>query len=678
MADMELPTDSKAAFYTVCLFLAQSGEPHADLGYETQSAAFDAIGVKFGVPKNTVKNERDAFDRFTDSDRNGWNKELAPRLKPTFDTFSGVPRKDLRKLSVAIMSSDWEKLGNEESVAMNETSGHPSSASTSETLPTLPDLAECQRLSKERAAKLNIEQICAPTPDVWKQILTLYKAEMATDKAVVVGSSSMTIETDKGKLLTISSQEFPRCWAVRPYVLGILKYEQKVDELAKVLGFTNRGSGRGKEEIFKKLPSETWESDLNTEDVAAIKDAVKNKLALSANEQERFLKFLTDSKWSGVSKTLERGDWTISAIVGAGGWLANASTRRGELSIALAKSDAFDDLMQISGFNNQSPTPTASPVSVAPLTGGENVIFYGAPGTGKSNRVNDKIRKSGKQPFRTVFHPDLQNSDFFGCLKPQMKGENVRYDFSPGPFMNALAEAYRDRSQPVFLVIEELNRAAAAAVFGDLFLLLDRDPDGEGEYDVSFPSPESEQWFKVHTGLQEQRLKLPSNLFIYATMNSADQGVYPLDTAFRRRWRQEYLPLAYESGPDGDVAYLDATGTRHALSWRVFVELLNSYLTDNQIIDIAEDRLLGQWFVKKNELDGKSIPEKVLLYLWDDLLRHEGRELIFDTSRIKTYGRLALETEKPGRILSDAFLSILNAASDNEQEQAEEPTVDEN
>jgi len=286
-----------------------------------------------------------------------------------------------------------------------------------------------------------------------------------------------------------------------------------------------------------------------------------------------------------------------------------------------------------------------------------------------------KIKAAGKTPYRTVFHPDLQNSDFFGCLKPQMDGKKVRYAFSPGPFMKALAEAYRTPSEPVFLVIEELNRAAAAAVFGDLFLLLDRNDEGKGEYDVNFPSPESEEWFETTTGVAHRELLVPSNLFIYATMNSADQGVYPIDTAFRRRWRQEYLPLDYDKGPDGDVSYVDAANKHHALAWREFVKLLNKHLTSVQTLDIAEDRLLGQWFVKKKELDGKGIPEKVLLYLWDDLLRHEGREQIFDsgtTGKVKTYGDLVIEAAAERRFLSDSFLGKLNAASDVKADQENE------
>lgn len=679
MADLIIPTDSKAALYTVCLLLAQSGNPHLDLGYDNQSAAFESIGAKFGVPKNTVKNIRDTFDRFTDSDRVGWQKdELPPRFKLIFDQHLKSGRADLIELSRKIMNLEWETLVHDVNEEQIDRSAFAVTTSASPAPLTLSDLAESQKVSKQRASKLKTEQVCAPPPDVWEQILTLYKEEMTTDKVVVVGTSSMTIETDKGKQLTISSQEFPRCWAVRPYVLAILMYEKKVEELANVLGFANRSSGRGKDEIFKKLPSKTWEADLSKADVAAIKDAVKNKLALSEIEQERFLKFLADPNWSGVSKTLERGDWALSAIVGAGGWLANASTRRGELSVALAKSDAFDDLMQISGSDDHSPNSSTRFFSDSALTGGENVIYYGAPGTGKSNRINKKIKEAGKKPFRTVFHPDLQNNDFFGCLKPQMDGKKVCYGFSPGPFMKALAEAYREPAEPVFLVIEELNRAAAAAVFGDLFLLLDRDDDGNSEYDVTFPSPESEQWFNTATGTGHEALLLPSNLFIYATMNSADQGVFPIDTAFRRRWRQEYLPLDYRSGPDGDVAYVDATGKKHQLAWREFVKLLNGHLISNQTMEIAEDRLLGQWFVKKIELDGNSIPEKVLLYLWDDLLRHEGRDLIFDTSRIKTYGSLAIETAKTGRILSDAFLAVLNTASEIQTAQSEDPARDDN
>ena len=388
-----------------------------------------------------------------------------------------------------------------------------------------------------------------------------------------------------------------------------------------------------------------------------------------------FDKYLTDevAKTMGGTQSLSAFE-LFSKIVHFSGPEASKRRTYKELNLDAVALERAEKAVAIWKTNSETRAQE-SKGQTGFLIGGENVIFYGAPGTGKSNKVDRVVEAAGKKPFRTVFHPDLQNSDFFGCLKPQMDGENVRYGFSPGPFMKALAEAYRTPGEPVFLVIEELNRAAAAAVFGDLFLLLDRDDDGKGEYDVSFPSPESEEWFETATGLARQEILVPSNLFIYATMNSADQGVYPIDTAFRRRWRQEYLPLDYDKGPDGDVSSVDAAENCHALAWREFVKLLNKHLTSSQTLDIAEDRLLGQWFVKKKELDGKGIPEKVLLYLWDDLLRHEGREHVFDsgaTGKVKTYGDLVIEAAAGRRFLSDSFLGKLNAASDVESDQEDE------
>ena len=126
------------------------------------------------------------------------------------------------------------------------------------------------------------------------------------------------------------------------------------------------------------------------------------------------------------------------------------------------------------------------------VEGAENVIYYGAPGTGKTHTVDQRVE--GRQCVRTVFHPDMQNSDFVGALKPVMQEDKVTYSFSPGPFAEALKMALLNPDKEAHLVIEELNRAPAAAVFGDLFLLLDRQPDGAGKYDVNFPTPEFRAW----------------------------------------------------------------------------------------------------------------------------------------------------------------------------------------
>lgn len=585
MAELTIPSDPKEALNTVCFFLAQSGEPHEELGYKTQLAAFEDIGSKFGVPKHTVRNIRDTFDRHTESDRVGWNTELSEPLKYVFDKLDGAQRYELYKLCHEIMKTKWTSM---------EQNGNP-------VTDRVDHVADTVRFSQKVAENFKIPAF------------SILSESYATTWGFVNG---------RGRAFKLSNDD------LRKTLEEILSAWDIWVSLR--LNVNNRN------------PDETLTQ-------FAARHFSKGAHQVLANDQRRgFLHFISAVAYTAThdslfdegpsSNPLDKEDYEAAL----------------ELVTEIQKNSIR--VSQISEVAEDDAT-----YSRKALTGGENAIFYGAPGTGKSKLVDDKI--AGSKSFRTVFHPDLQNSDFFGCLKPQMLEGNVRYGFAPGPFMQALAAAYISPDEAVYLVVEELNRAAAAAVFGDLFLLLDRDYDGAGEYDVSFPSPESRDWFENETSGSYKSLRLPSNLFIYATMNSADHGVYPIDTAFRRRWRQEYLPLDYNSGPEGNVSYVDSTGKPHRLAWREYVRLLNEHLTGNHILNIAEDRLLGPWFVKAKELHGRGIPEKVLLYLWDDLLRHEGRDHVFDTKVIKTYGALAAKAKDNLRFLSDSFLEVLNAAS---------------
>jgi len=238
-----------------------------------------------------------------------------------------------------------------------------------------------------------------------------------------------------------------------------------------------------------------------------------------------------------------------------------------------------------------------------------------------------------------------------------MNGDKITYSFAAGPFSKALKGALINPKEHHFLVIEELNRAPAAAVFGELFQLLDRVPDtGESSYSIAFPSPESEEWFNDQEEKHFENLFIPGNLTIFATMNSADQGVYPLDTAFRRRWSQQYLPLYSQEPPSGDIEYYNAGKSLEKMTWDKFVRTLNNFLVEE--FDASEDRLLGHWFVRQHELSA-GVPEKILLYLWDDLLRHEDRFLLFNKSAGRTYGQLYQAYKNNTAIFSDRFLSIL-------------------
>lgn len=294
-------------------------------------------------------------------------------------------------------------------------------------------------------------------------------------------------------------------------------------------------------------------------------------------------------------------------------------------------------------------------IEVPRLVGGSNVIRYGAPGTGKSYGIDQEI--AGHRNFRTVFHPTLEQSDFFGSLKPVVVDEKVQYRFVPGPFCLALADALNNPAQRVNLIIEELNRGPAAAIFGDVFLLLDRQANGSGVYDIASPSPEFAQWFDSATGNTDGRVRMPSNLWLLATMNSADQGVFPLDTAFRRRWIQNYEPLDFAHAPHVNFNVVRQGGGSDEIPWRVLAVEINAVLT--QRLTIPEDRLLGPWFVKAEDrnADG-AIPGKVLLYLWDDVLRHHGREEVF-SSDVRTYGELILRMSGGHPFLSNSLLARL-------------------
>ena len=320
-----------------------------------------------------------------------------------------------------------------------------------------------------------------------------------------------------------------------------------------------------------------------------------------------------------------------------------------------SSSGAFGDLgyaiCRIDGLFDELEKLLLRPADGKRLTQGENILYYGAPGTGKSYAASKEAGEDLDCVFRTLFHPDMQNSDFFGTLKPATdeKGQPI-YKFREGPFAKALAHARDNPSKRVYLIIEELNRAMAAAVFGELFQLLDRDADGTSEYSVDAPSDEFAESYGA------KKIKLPSNLWILATMNSADQGVYPLDTAFRRRWRQVYIPIDYSIAPKNSIRISTVKNPDVKVSWPAFVERLNKFLTAK--IDIPEDRLIGPRFVKELELEGGTLPSKLLIYLWDDLLRHHGRHTLF-TATLKTYGELDRANSEGKPIFNQAFLDAL-------------------
>ncbi|HAD8712588.1 TPA_asm: type II restriction endonuclease subunit R [Salmonella enterica] len=179
-----------------------------------------------------------------------------------------------------------------------------------------------------------------------------------------------------------------------------------------------------------------------------------------------------------------------------------------------------------------------------------NKIFYGAPGTGKSHRINEILGSS--KYIRTVFYPDMLYSDFVGSLRPRTiedseKNKKVIYEYRAGPFLRALILALNSKDEQVYLVIEEINRASASAVFGELFQLLDRNEFGESKYEIDINDPDMLDYINERVNDKLLSLRIPQNLSILATMNSSDQAVMPMDTAFKRRWQFEYMLIDYSN-----------------------------------------------------------------------------------------------------------------------------------
>lgn len=311
---------------------------------------------------------------------------------------------------------------------------------------------------------------------------------------------------------------------------------------------------------------------------------------------------------------------------------------------------------QVQHYTANFIPPEITANSKTPHTiGGENIIYYGAPGTGKSHAIDQQTNDDNS--VRTVFHPETQYSDFVGCLKPSMNNDSIEYSFKHGPFIEVLVKALKDPDHHYYLIIEEINRASAAAVFGELFQLLDRDPAGQSKYKIDINDRDLLTLLtkELSVSLLGNKLYIPENLSLYATMNSSDQAVMPLDTAFKRRWKFEYKPLDFSTSPSGNFELNTQDGSQ-TVSWSDFAQVVNSILS---LESIPEDRHMGPWFVNETEIQDpeaakKTLTGKILMYLWDDVLRHSEHSVLFHQD-IKTFGSLVKKFNAGEIIFSENF-----------------------
>lgn len=301
-----------------------------------------------------------------------------------------------------------------------------------------------------------------------------------------------------------------------------------------------------------------------------------------------------------------------------------------------------------------------------------NRILFGAPGTGKSFTLNyekDLLLADGGEYERVTFHPDYSYANFVGTYKPvpckDSDGKDaITYSYVPGPFMRtyvkALQNSRTDAPEPFLLVIEEINRANVAAVFGDVFQLLDRGDDEVSEYPIQ-ASEDIKKYLSRELGGNPDdysEIRIPDNMFIWATMNSADQGVFPMDTAFKRRWDFTYLGIDdSEAGIVGKKVILGQGEYRRIVEWNALRKAINDELLTYKV---NEDKLMGPYFISKKNLPESEMIDaavftrifknKVIMYLFDDAAKQK-RITLFggcDEKAKNQYSKICREFDTKG------------------------------
>lgn len=360
-------------------------------------------------------------------------------------------------------------------------------------------------------------------------------------------------------------------------------------------------------------------------------------------------------------------------------------------------------------------------------------IFYGAPGTGKSHAINELT--AGKDVIRTTFHPDTDYSTFVGAYKPttksvpvttvigteavpvkdkdgkEMKEDKIVYEFVSQAFLQAYVEAWRkysaapENEEPLdeYLVIEEINRGNCAQIFGDLFQLLDRGDEGFSEYPIKADSDMKKLLGKAFAGLEIKNkesinalfkggkdivaqvlagdvLLLPSNFYIWATMNTSDQSLFPIDSAFKRRWDWYYVPISNA----GKNWVIEVNGAKY--DWWKFLVAINDKVYH---ATYSEDKKLGYFFCKANDgvISADKFVSKVIFYLWNDVFKdsefegdtfkdEDGEKLSFDKFYSVENNQVKVNEKKIVKFLSNLKLDPDSEADEDNSEEGFETEGD--
>lgn len=456
-----------------------------------------------------------------------------------------------------------------------------------------------------------------------------------------------------------------------------LKDEQRIQPKAKYLNYVYDRGEEGKKAIFLGVYNRDGETILCTWKVmasaaASIETPISKQIKITSIAKAMREGFVQQDKGKGEYACAFRPEFLYFYLRNCD-WLHTGHVSELAEHTMPENFGATEDTVADKGFeevNFYTGTKCKYP---------RNRIVFGAPGTGKSFRLKDDCRAllanttGGYE--RVTFHPDYTFSQFVGAYKPVTDDEgNIRYDFVPGPFMRVYVKAIKsgrtDNPQPFILVVEEINRAKVAAVFGDVFQLLDRDALGVSEYEIEV-AEDIKKYLAAELGGDPDnycQIRIPDNMFIWASMNSADQGVFPMDTAFKRRWSFEYLGInENESKIRGSIML--GEDDIQVVEWNILRKAINEKLASEYRVN--EDKLMGPFFLPKTiittvsdtddtiadtDLFLDTFKSKVIMYLYEDAAKQHKHKLFAGCPDTTKYSAVCEAFDKIGmRIFGEDF-----------------------
>ena len=470
-----------------------------------------------------------------------------------------------------------------------------------------------------------------------------------------------------------------------------------------------------KKEALKVVSKERLK-ELNGTSLTNEEMVLVNQLNLDNTSKRYLIRFMTDYSWWSGAKTIDRGDFYVSPILNSARLVNASQSFVADLCAFLADKRELVDVI-ISGEEGFELAKKIGALTKEEL----QKIYYGAPGTGKSFEIN-RITKN-KEVIRTTFHPDSDYSTFVGAYKPtsievpvrdvtgkvivengkQVTENRIVYEFVEQAFLQAYIKAWDayakaaegEKAEEQYLVIEEINRGNCAQIFGDLFQLLDRNGYGFSDYPIQADKDMKKQLGKAFSGktianaerinsiygkdivskvLSGDILLLPDNLYIWATMNTSDQSLFPIDSAFKRRWDWKYMPIC--EGKENGVSLgwrIKVNGKLY--DWWQFVEKINAEINEQTK---SEDKKLGYFFCKAQDgvVKAETFVSKVIFYLWNDVFKDQafGSDIFRDGEDELTFnkfydvnanGKAVVKEDKVELFLQNLGVEVVDETADN-------------